>query len=121
MFAPLVRGRSPRYLGCTGSVTSTNAAASVRPMIAMSCPVTGSVQPQLPLRLTPRFPPTAEIGMYESKLVLPHSKSPVLPSTHFTSLPVTEAKRSTTGGITRLFSVQPLGEDFARNATVPPP
>src|SRR5689334_16548049 len=90
-------------------------------MIEMSCPVTGSVQPQLPLRFTPRLPPIAEIGMYDNKPVLLHSNEAAMPSLHCTSLPLTAGKRSGTGGITRLLSDQSLAAVRARNAAVPPP
>ena len=41
-----VCGKKPRTIGSTASVTCTNAVPSIMPMIAISSPVCGSVQPQ---------------------------------------------------------------------------
>src|SRR5438046_262002 len=90
-------------------------------MIEMSCPVTGSVHPQLPLNPIPRLPPIAEIGRYDSKPVALHSNDAAMPSLQVTSLPVTAGKRCGAGGMLRLRSVQAPVDVLPRNATVPPP
>ena len=62
---PGVFGRLPRYTGSSGSEMSINDVPSVRPTIAYSRPVSGSVHPQTSFTWVLRPPPIASIGRNE--------------------------------------------------------
>src|SRR5687768_490675 len=87
--APWCIGRSPRYFGLAGSVTSTNDVPSVRPTIANSRLVVESVHPQRSLSRVPRLAPIALLGRKATRSASLQSNARALPPSHFTSPPAT--------------------------------
>src|ERR687897_148511 len=102
--APLCMGSSPRYFGLAGSVTSTNAVPLVRPTRANSRLVTLSVQPQISLSNTPRFPPSALTGRKDTRSASRHSNALPFPPSHLASPHVTAARPAAL-----LSATEPLG------------
>src|SRR5881394_2289430 len=86
---PSCIGRSPRYLGLTGSVTSTKEVPSDRPTRANSRPVVESIQPQMPFKISAFAPPMSLLGRNDKRSVFWQSKPLALPLSHLASAPVT--------------------------------
>ena len=104
--APWCIGRSPRYFGFAGSVTSTNDVPSVRPTSANSRPVVESVQPQMPLSSVPRFAPIVLFGRKATRSASLQSNALALPPWHFTSPPATRGSTVETVSLTVAVSRQ---------------
>src|SRR5262245_11484507 len=93
--APLWNGSLPRYLGLTGSVTSTNAVLFEPGSTANSRPVVESVQPQMSKAPGPPVPPKvtgpppmALVGRYASSSTFRQSKIRILPPVQGIARPV---------------------------------
>src|SRR5574337_1770253 len=118
--APLVRGRSPRYTGWVGSVTSTKDVPSNRPTRAYSRPVWPSVQPHMSLSSTPRLPPIALTGRNDSRSMLWQPKMLALPRAQ-SSLPPTMGESPLVLLTTLGLSDHVPPGSFARNRALPAP
>ena len=64
----------------------------VRPTMAYSVPVSGSVHPQMSFTLVPRTPPISLMGTNATMFTPSHSKTSARPSAHSISSPVMEGK-----------------------------